>query len=127
MRFMLFIHPGVSPSTEENLIPERAGATPKAGGGAPGLKSTWTRSKPEASGDSTGGRLNAGGGLFKPVAMRPNKVEDAAPEFKSRVQIVSPPADQNLISDCSRFLQLTQRQHPYPDERDWSRVLVTFL
>jgi hypothetical protein len=53
--------------------------------------STWTRLKPQASGDSAGGRLNAGGGLFKLVAMRPNKVEDAAPEFKSRVQMVSCP------------------------------------
>ncbi len=38
--------------------------------------------------------LNAGGGLFKPVGMDPKQVEDAAPEFNSRVQIVSPPPDQ---------------------------------
>jgi hypothetical protein len=40
-----------------------------------------------------GGRLDAGAGLFKPVAMGPNEVEDAAAEFNSRVQIVSPPPD----------------------------------
>src|SRR6266566_7924137 len=39
----------------------------------------------------TRGRLNAGGCLFKPLAMGPNEVEDAAAEFNSRVQIVSPP------------------------------------
>jgi hypothetical protein len=44
-----------------------------------------------------GGRgLDAGAGLFKPVAMGPNEVEDAAAEINLRVQIVSPPPDQNL-------------------------------
>ena len=37
--------------------------------------------------------LHAGGGLFKPVGMGPKQVEDAAPGFNSRVQIVSPPPD----------------------------------
>ena len=36
--------------------------------------------------------FGGGGGLFKPVAMGPNEVEDAAAEFNSRVQIVSVPS-----------------------------------
>ena len=42
--------------------------------------------------------FGGGGGLFKPVAMGPNEVEDAAAEFNSRVQIVSLPPDQLLNS-----------------------------
>jgi hypothetical protein len=33
--------------------------------------------------------------------MGPNEVEDAAAEFNSRVQIVSPPPDQNLNSNVT--------------------------
>ena len=46
---------------------------------------------PAAPPRTGGGRLDAGAGLFKPVAMGLNEVEDAAAEFNSRVQIVSPP------------------------------------
>jgi hypothetical protein len=42
------------------------------------------------------GRLDACSVLFKPFAMGPNEVEDAAPQFNSRVQIVSPLPDHFL-------------------------------
>jgi hypothetical protein len=57
-----------------------------------------------------GGRgLDAGAGLFKPVAMGPNEVEDAAAEINSRVQIVSPPPDQKSHSNRGlRLLRLAR-------------------
>lgn len=42
--------------------------------------------------------LKAGGALFQPVAMGPNQVEDAAPGFNSRLQMVSDPPDQDSYS-----------------------------
>src|SRR5882672_2311205 len=54
----------------------------------------WPTGTGRPANNPAAGGLNAGGGLFKPVEMCPNQVEDAAAEFNSRVQIVSPPPDQ---------------------------------
>ena len=51
------------------------------------------------------GRLDAGTCLFKPVAMAPNEVVDAAVEINSRVQI-GPLTDQNLIALTPRWRAL---------------------
>ena len=59
------------------------------------------------------GGLNAAGGLVRPVAMGPNKVEDAAAEFNSRVQIASPPPDQISVSRLTpRFVLKVGRGDP---------------
>jgi hypothetical protein len=57
-----------------------------------------------------GGRgLDAGAGLFKPVAMGPNEVEDAAAEINLRVQIVSPPPDHTVSQHRKRPILISFR------------------
>ena len=70
-----------------------------------------TRATAPTQTSDRGGGLDAGAGLFKPVAMGPNEVEDAAAEFNSRVQIVVRPAKGRSIGGCE------SRPRKQPEER----------